>query len=73
MACSFLHGINSPRTALKINLAGMMIMVLAFFPLAAAFGVVGAAISLAIANGIRLLLSFLILKRLVLDADAHPA
>ncbi|HWV41637.1 lipopolysaccharide biosynthesis protein [Pseudorhodoplanes sp.] len=73
MACSFLHGINSPRTALNINLVGMGIMVVAFFPLAAAFGLPGAAIALALANGIRLLFSFFTLKRLVLDADAHPA
>jgi O-antigen/teichoic acid export membrane protein len=73
MVCSFLHGINAPRTALHINLVGTGVTILAFFPLVAAFGWIGAAMTLALANGIRLLFSFLVLKRLVLDADVRPA
>jgi O-antigen/teichoic acid export membrane protein len=73
MVCSFLHGINSPRTALHINLVGTVVTILGFVPLVAAFGLPGAAMSLALANGIRLLFSFVTLKRLVFDADARPA
>jgi O-antigen/teichoic acid export membrane protein len=73
MVCSFLHGINLPRIALHINLAGAVVTILSFFPLVAAFGWTGAAMTLALANGVRLLLSFSTLKRLVYDADARPA
>jgi O-antigen/teichoic acid export membrane protein len=70
MICSFLHGINSPRIALHINFSGAVVTILSFFPLVATFGWTGAAITLVLANAVRLLLSLSTLKRLVYNGDA---
>jgi O-antigen/teichoic acid export membrane protein len=72
MVCSFLHGINSPRAALNINFFGAVATVVVFIPLFMAVGWIGATIALAVANGIRLVLSFISIKRMVFDANARP-
>jgi O-antigen/teichoic acid export membrane protein len=71
MICSFLHGINSPRVALNINLLGNLTVVIFAIPLVITSGWVGVCVALAISNAMRLLLSCIALRRMIFDADAR--
>lgn len=72
MICSFLHGIPAPKIAFNLNLIGTAVTVLAFVPLFIVIGWIAAPVALAIANGMRLLLSVATIKRLIAHA-VNPA
>jgi hypothetical protein len=70
MICSFLHGINSPRVALNINFFGGLAVLLFAIPLIFNIGWIGACRALLLANVVRLLAAFGILKQVI--SHAHP-
>jgi O-antigen/teichoic acid export membrane protein len=71
MICSFLHGINSPQTALQVNLLGSAAVVVFSIPLVLSIGWIGACFALAVANAVRMLLSCIFLKRMIFDASVR--
>jgi O-antigen/teichoic acid export membrane protein len=72
MICSFLHGVNSARYVLNINLLGLGIAIVVFLLVFRATGQAAAPIAIAVSSCVRLILSLSSLKRLVSDADVHP-
>jgi O-antigen/teichoic acid export membrane protein len=72
MICSFLHGVNSARNVLTINLLGTAIAVVVFLLAFAAAGWMAAPIAIAVSSCTRLFLALASLKRLVADADVRP-
>jgi O-antigen/teichoic acid export membrane protein len=72
MICSFLHGINSARNVLTINLLGIAIAIVTFLFVFPSVGWMAAAVAIAVSNCVRLIVAFTSLKRLVSDADVRP-
>jgi O-antigen/teichoic acid export membrane protein len=72
MICSFLHGVNSARNVLNINLLGTVIAVVVFLLAFSAAGWMAAPIAIAVSSCVRLFLALASLKRLVADADVRP-
>jgi O-antigen/teichoic acid export membrane protein len=72
MICSFLHGINSARNVLTINLLGIAIAIVTFLLVFPSVGWMAAAVAIAVSNCVRLIVAFTSLKRLVSDADVRP-
>jgi O-antigen/teichoic acid export membrane protein len=73
MVCSYLHGVNTPKTALYINLTSNVALAALAIPLVILAGFSGACVALAAANGFRLLLSLDSLRRLIVRSGARPA
>ncbi|MCJ2041894.1 polysaccharide biosynthesis C-terminal domain-containing protein [Methylobacterium sp. J-059] len=65
--CSFLHGIDAPRTAVVINGIGVAISIVVGLPLIILYGVMGAAAATLISAIARLVASHMILKRMLLE------
>jgi O-antigen/teichoic acid export membrane protein len=72
MICSFLHGINSARYVLNINLLGTAIAIIVFLLVFPATGWMAAPVAIAVSNCVRLVVALTSLKRLVSDADVRP-
>jgi len=72
MICSFLHGINSARYVLNINLLGIAIAIAAFLLAFPPTGWMAAPIAIAVSNCARLVVALTSLKRLVSNADVRP-
>jgi O-antigen/teichoic acid export membrane protein len=67
MTCSYLHGVNSARLALVINMLGAVAVAVLALPLITTLGLIGGCAALLGANFLRLLLSYHIQKRVTAD------
>lgn len=65
IVCSYMHGVDSARLALLINLVGTASAALLFLPLTLAYGIVGTCTALAVSSVIRLIASQWILSRMI--------
>jgi len=71
--CSFLHGINSAREALKINLVGSVLTLALAVPLTNIMGWIGVCVALLVANAVRLAMSRISLRNAVGHASFSAA
>jgi O-antigen/teichoic acid export membrane protein len=68
MICSYLHGVRRARLALVTNLLGVLTLVLVAPNLIHAYGLLGACLSLAVANAVRLASAAYVQKKVSSDA-----
>ena len=64
MVCSYLHGLEAPRVAMRINMAGLATSILLGLPLTLVWGLAGSCTGLLAVSAVRSALAVLMLAPL---------
>jgi O-antigen/teichoic acid export membrane protein len=73
MTCSYLHGVDAPKVAFRINALGAVMAFVLAVPLVMKLDLIGACIALLAASVARLAVSQALLSRLFANERLHPA
>ena len=73
MVCSYLHGIEKVRLAMRINLGGLVASILLGLPLTAVFGIIGSCFALFGASCVRAAMAYYVLNSVTWHARRRYA